>query len=292
MNTKIQKFKGEKLIKAIGVIGHGFVGQAISFGFSSVLPVHVHDKDSSKSINTLEETVNKSDIVFVSVPTPMNSDGSINIDTVYDVFENISKINKRTDNIIVLKSTVLPGTTQALAIEYKNLNIVFNPEFLTERKAKLDFLNQARVVFGGSDKHTSRVEELYKMRFKNYNFIKTDYKTAEFIKYFNNVFFSVKVSFMNEMKRIIKEAGANWDQALQGFVSDGRVADSHLEVPGPDGRLGFGGSCFPKDINAFINFAEGLGLNVNVIKAAWKTNLEVRPERDWQKLVGRAVTKN
>ena len=97
---------------------------------------------------------------------------------------------------------------------------------------------------------------------------------------------------MNEMKRVINETGADWDLALHGFVADGRVADSHLEVPGPDGKMGFGGSCFPKDINAFINFAEGLGLNVNVIKAAWKTNLEVRPERDWQKLVGRAVTKN
>ena len=194
--------------------------------------------------------------------------------------------------MVVLKSTVTPGTTQSLKNKYKNLNIVFNPEFLTERKAKLDFLNQARIVLGGDEKSVSKVEELYKMRFKNLNFIKTDYKTAEFIKYFNNVFFSVKVSFMNEMKRVINEAGADWDQALHGFVADGRVADSHLEVPGPDGKMGFGGSCFPKDINAFINFAEGLGLNVNVVKAAWETNLEVRPERDWQNLVGRAVTKN
>ena len=279
------------MIKAIGVIGHGFVGQAISFGFSPVVPVHVHDADPAKNMNTLEETVNKSDIVFVSVPTPMNSDGSINVDIVYEAFDNISKVNIRTDNVVVLKSTVVPGTTQTLANRNKNLNIVFNPEFLTERSAKLDFLNQSRVVLGGKKEHVSKVENLYKMRFKNHNFIKTDYKTAEFIKYFNNVFFSVKVSFVNEMKRIANEVGVNCEKALHGFVADGRIADSHLNVPGPDGKLGFGGSCFPKDINAFISFADNLGISVNVIQAAWETNLEVRPEKDWEKLVGRAVIK-
>ena len=105
----------------------------------------------------------------------------------------------------------------------------------------------------------------------------------------NNVFFASKVSIMNEMKLMADAIGANWKQALKGFAADQRIGDSHLNVPGPDGRLGFGGSCFPKDINAFMSYAEQLGVDIPTIKGAWKTNLNVRPERDWEKLEGRAV---
>jgi UDPglucose 6-dehydrogenase len=77
--------------------------------------------------------------------------------------------------------------------------------------------------------------------------------------------------------------------ALKGFAADQRIGDSHLNVPGPDGKLGFGGSCFPKDINAFIDFAEKLDIDLHTIKGAWKTNLEVRPEKDWEQLKGRSV---
>ena len=109
------------------------------------------------------------------------------------------------------------------------------------------------------------------------------------VKYFSNIFFAVKVSFANEMKLVCDKIGADWKTALEGFVADGRVGDSHLNVPGPDGKLGFGGSCFPKDINAFISFADKIGIDVNTICGAWKTNLDVRPEEDWRELKGRAV---
>ena len=190
----------------------------------------------------------------------------------------------------MLKSTVIPGTTREMRNNFPNLNIVFNPEFLTERTAKFDFMNQARIVLGGYPEATKRVAELYNMRFQRPKIIETDYETAEFIKYFNNVFFAVKVAFCNEMRRLVDEVGADWDTALEGFVSDGRVGDSHVNVPGPDGKWGFGGSCFPKDINAFADFARSLGLSSNIAEAAWKTNLEVRPEKDWEQLKGRAVS--
>jgi len=276
-------------IKAVGVIGNGFVGQAIGFGFVPVLPVHVHDKDPLRSMDSLEDTVNKSDIIFVSVPTPMNRDGSISLSIVRSVLKDINEINSRDDNIIIIKSTVIPGTTDSFSKEFPSLNLVFNPEFLTERHAKYDFLNQSRIVLGGASEHTRRVAELYRLRFKHCNIMEMDSNTAEFVKYFNNVFFSVKVAFANEMKLISDKAGVNWDEALAGFAADGRVGDSHLNVPGPDGKWGFGGSCFPKDINAFINFSESLGVETNVIKGAWQTNLQVRPERDWENLKGRAV---
>tara|TARA_R110002110_G_scaffold163584_4_gene363482 strand:- start:747 stop:1580 length:834 start_codon:yes stop_codon:yes gene_type:complete len=274
----------------VGIVGNGFVGSAISYGFSEYVPVYIYDKDPRKSVNSFEETVNESDFVFVSVPTPMNENGSINLANIYDVFSNIDKINKRKDNIILLKSTVTPGTTDTLAKEFPNLRIVFNPEFLTERKAKFDFINQSRLILGGPREYTEKVEKLYNYRFSNCNTVHTDWKTAEFIKYFGNIFFAVKVSFANEMKRVCESIEADWDAALTGFVADSRIADSHLRVPGPDGKRGFGGSCLPKDINAFMNYCDVLGVDINIIKAAWKTNLEVRPEKDWEKLKGRAVS--
>ena len=277
------------MIKAVGVVGNGFVGQAIGFGFVPVLPVLVHDKDPLKSMNSLQETVNESDVIFVSVPTPMNKDGSISLAIVEGALSAIDEVNTRDDNVVVIKSTIVPGTTQSFANKFPNLNLVFNPEFLTERHAKYDFLNQARIVLGGEAIHTSKVADLYRMRFKHCNIMEMDFNTAEFIKYFNNVFFSVKVAFANEMKLICQKANVNWETALAGFAADGRVGDSHLNVPGPDGKWGFGGSCFPKDINAFMTFAEECGINANVIKAAWQTNLEVRPEKDWENLKGRAV---
>jgi UDPglucose 6-dehydrogenase len=105
----------------------------------------------------------------------------------------------------------------------------------------------------------------------------------------NNCFFATKVSFLNEMYQIAEKCGVDWDMAVEGFVRDGRIGHSHLNVPGPDGKFGFGGSCFPKDIQAIMNFADDLNVETNVLKGAWKTNLEIRPEQDWKKLKGRAV---
>ena len=119
--------------------------------------------------------------------------------------------------------------------------------------------------------------------------METSYETAELIKYMSNCFFATKVSFMNEMYQIAEKIDANWDDAVSGFVSDGRIGHSHLGVPGHDGKFGFGGSCFPKDIQAMIDFAETFDLNPTVLKGAWEKNLEVRPEEDWKELKGRAV---
>ena len=277
----------------IGVIGNGYVGGAIAHGFSpastGTCEVKVHDIIPERSLNTLEDTVNDSDFVFVSVPTPMNKNGSISLKLIDEAFKQINGVNRRSDNIIILKSTVIPGSTEKLQEKFPNLNIVFNPEFLTEKSARLDFINQTRIVLGGNKIHTARVSELFNERFKYCHIIQTDYKTSEMIKYFCNVFFSVKVSFANEMKMICDTIGADWNGALEGFVADGRIGDSHLNVPGPDGKMGFGGSCFPKDINAFMSFAKGIGVKTNTINGAWKTNLDVRPEEDWKELKGRAV---
>ena len=274
-------------MKKIGIVGNGFVGNSVAFGFSPTHEVRIHDKDPKKNLNTIEEVL-ECDYVFVCVPTPMNQNGSINLDVVHKALQEIKSKNTK-NNILILKSTMIPGTVKTLQHKYPSLNIVFNPEFLTERTAKLDFLTQARIILGGDKKHTSIVKQLFEERFMHSYVIETDTTTAELIKYMNNVFFSSKVSIMNEFKQVCDKVGADWNVALKGFAADGRIGDSHLNVPGPDGKMGFGGSCFPKDINAFISLAESYGVDVHTIKGAWATNLEVRPEKDWEELKGRAV---
>ena len=270
--------------KVVGIVGNGFVGESQIFAFSPTNEIRVYDIDPLKSTHTKDET-HESDFIFVCVPTPMNVDGGQDLSYIKKVFEDSIE-----GPIYIIKSTILPGTTEELQKKYPHLNIIFSPEFLTERTAKLDMLTQSRIIFGGDKELTDRVEKLFSNRFMNRHFIHTDSKTAEFIKYMNNTFFATKVSLMNEYHRLSKLVGVNWDDAMYGFSSDGRIGDSHLHVPGPDGKLGFGGPCFPKDINALITMAKDVKVNMNVLEAAWKTNLEIRPEQDWNKLKGRAIS--
>jgi UDPglucose 6-dehydrogenase len=284
-------------MKKIGIIGRGFVGSAVEFGFSAQTgcnaELRVYDKDKTKSTHTLDETVNGSDFIFLSVPTPSNPDGSMHLGILESALEDIQNVNKRPGNIILIRSTVIPGTTEKLAKKFTKLNMVFNPEFLTERSAKFDFINQARFILGGRKRNTARVAELFRWRFgDSIPCIETTFQTAEMIKYMNNCFFATKVSFLNEMKLIADKCGVDWDMAIEGFVRDGRIGHSHLSVPGPDGKWGFGGSCFPKDVQAMIDFGESLGLYLHTLKGVWNTNCNVRPEKDWEKLEGRAVVKN
>ena len=271
-------------MKKIGIIGRGFVGSAVEFGFSAQCGCNAiiksFDIDESRKKDSLDETVNNSDFIFVSVPTPSNHSG-IDLSSLISALESIELVNRRNDNVILIRSTIIPGTTKKLDKKFKRLNIVFNPEFLTERSAKFDFINQSRFIIGGDPKFTSLVAQLYKWRFGNTApIIQTNFETAELIKYMNNCFFATKVSFLNEMKILCEKIGADWVTSIQGFVSDGRIGHSHTQVPGPDGKLGFGGNCFPKDVKAILEFSKKLGVNLSTVKGAWETNLDVRPKED------------
>jgi UDPglucose 6-dehydrogenase len=268
----------------VGIIGNGFVGESQAFAFSPVAEIRVHDINPLRSTHTIED-IFECDFVFVCVPTPMRRDGSQDISYIENVFNNVKR-----GPIYIIKSTILPGTTKKLSDTYSNLDIIFSPEFLTERTAKLDMMTQSRIILGGDVKLTKRVEDLFAQRFMNRHFIHTDSTTAELIKYMNNTFFATKVSIMNEFKRLATALDANWNDALYGFAADGRIGDSHLHVPGPDGRMGYGGTCFPKDVNALVTLGKQLGTPMNTIEAGWKTNLEVRPEQDWNESKGRAVS--
>ena len=281
----------------IGIIGFGFVGSSVAYGFSAQTgfdqaELRIFDKNPAKSTHTLDEVLKESDFIFLSVPTPSNADGSINLSVLESVIDEINTHGTKDGCVVLVRSTVIPGTTRRFQEKYKNVTLVFNPEFLTERSAKFDFINQARFILGGDLKHTSKVAELFSARFGSSTpTIQTNFETAEFIKYMNNCYFATKVSFMNEMKLIADKSGVDWRIAVDGFVRDGRVGHSHLAVPGPDGKCGFGGSCFPKDIQAMMSHAKDVGVEPSVLDGAWKTNLNVRPEKDWEKLLGRAIIK-
>ena len=191
---------------------------------------------------------------------------------------------------MAIKSTIPPGTTNRLNKECKNISVIFNPEFLTEANFIDDFKNQNRIIIGGERPSTTKLRQVYSLVFPNAKIVKTGSKTAEMVKYMTNTFLATKVSFANEMKMICDGLDIDYDKVVEYSTYDERLGKSHWAVPGPDGKLGFGGSCFPKDINALLDLANKFEIDVFTLDGAWETNLQVRPEQDWKKLRGRAVT--
>ena len=276
----------------IGVIGYGFVGRATGEGFVSNPKNKVFWYDKFKeSPNTLEEVVKKSDFVFVCVPTPIFEDYSgmdmgIVIGVVDQVAEILSSSAKATeDKVLIIKSTSLPGTAKKLAIKYPKINFIMNPEFLTQKNANHDFLNPSRTVIGAESKDvTLKVIKIYKtILSKNQPYVVTDTTSAEVIKYMSNLMLASKVLLANEFYELSKKVGANYLDVQKAVESDPRIG-THLGVPGPDGDMGFGGACFPKDMVGILGLAKKLKLDVSALEAIWKKNLKVRKHRDWEEM--------
>ena len=256
---------------SIGIVGGGFVGSATAWGFRPVANVKIYDKDPKSSTHSFEDTI-KSDFLFICVPTPPKDDWTTDLSIVESIFERLPSSNQE----IIIKSTVLPGTCRRMSEKY-NLKVSSNPEFLTERRAKWDFINAAQILIGSDNPSSSqKIKELYETRFNSMKYTLTDTVTSELIKYTLNSFFATKVSFMNELKMLSDKIGANWQQLIEGFTSDSRIGDSHIDVPGPDGKLGFGGKCFPKDINALIELYRRNDIDPMVMQAAWERNKTLR----------------
>ena len=277
-----------------GIIGTGYVGTALKECFRNHYEVLTYDINPSLSTcDSINDLVSQTKIIFLCVPTPMKSDGSCDLSIVKSVIKLIdNSIKSKSDKIIVIKSTVPPGTTSKLNKEYKNFNLIFNPEFLTEANFINDFKNQNRIILGGNHDVSERIKSFYYKIFPDAIFIYTDSTHAEMVKYLANTFLATKVSFANEMKDICDKLDISYEKVVKYACYDDRLGSSHWSVPGPDGKLGFGGSCFPKDINALIKRASELGVDTKVLKSVWDTNLKVRPEKDWEKLKGRAISDN
>jgi UDPglucose 6-dehydrogenase len=277
----------------VGIIGQGYVGTAIKVGFEPHYQVETYDKyDEDKSTcESLRDLVGKCEVMFVCVPTPMNNDGSCHTDIVEEVVSDINEIVLETESypyhikpIVVIKSTVPPGTTDRLHSKSRGLDVIFNPEFLTEANFLEDFKNQNRIILGGTRKGTNKLRQIYSKVFPHTTIVKTGSKTAEMVKYFINSFLGTKISFANEMKQICDGIDIDYDKVVEYATYDERLGKSHWAVPGPDGDLGFGGHCLPKDISAIVN-----EFGSDLLKSVLEINDKVRKNRDWEKMKGRAV---
>ena len=274
----------------VGIIGCGFVGTAVSTCLQNIAEVREHDK--YKDTESLDSVVSNSDIIFICLPTPMAEDGSCDTSIVENEIDNICRIARKPKSIVI-KSTVTPGTTDKLQKKYKKHVFLFNPEFLTERNFIADFMNQDRIILGTSNDFkrnelTLRVHKLYqdfvRLQKKPALIYDTETRTAEMLKYMTNSFLATKVIFFNEMKEICKAANIKYEDVVGLMKLDERIGKSHLSVPGPDGKRGFGGSCFVKDLNALSTFAKELDLDPMVLDSVWTKNLLVREEYEWEQL--------
>lgn len=239
-------------MKKIVIVGYGFVGKAIEAGFAIRNKIVIIDpKYRNNQIEDLDEF--DPDFVFISVPTPMGDGGVIDDSILREVF---NKLEVSAPNAIkVLKSTVTPDIVEELFEKHKNC--IYNPEFLTESNAINDFLNPPFHIFGGDPKYIQVLSELYhtKSNCRPAPEIRLTAKEASFVKYGINSFLATKVVWFNQFKDMIESHGANYKAIANAMAYDRRIGASHLKVPGPDGKRGFGGACFPKDTTAIWNLS-------------------------------------
>ena len=275
----------------IGVIGQGFVGNAVYQKFKNYYKVLTYDLQSELCNSTYEKIHESCDIVFVCLPTPMESDGSCHTGIVEKTLHTINEDCKMDllDKTIIIKSTIPPGTTAKWNKLFSKLNIVFNPEFLTEANAVKDYENQNRIILGGPRNATTKLKPIFSKVFPKASIIKTDSTYAEMVKYVTNSFLATKVSFANEMYQICNKLDIDYDKVIEYAQYDERLGKSHWAVPGPDGDLGYGGHCFPKDVKALITLAGELDIFPEVLMATDAKNDTVRKNKDWEKMQGRAV---
>ena len=258
----------------VAIVGYGFVGKALSDGFLDSVEVIKIDPKLDTNINEIESF--KPEFIFVCLPTPMSDDSSQDISIIEKAIKKIAKM--KISSLVILKSTVLPDNIQKLSI--LNKDFIYNPEFLREKHAKDDFINSSLIIFGGEKEKCKVLADFYtnhtKCLTKEYFF--TDKITASLIKYTINSFLSTKVSFFNELHNLFVKSGSrdSWENFIEMISLDKRMGDSHMQVPGHDGRLGFGGACLPKDSKAFSLFSEKKKADLSVLKAAINTNNKIR----------------
>jgi nucleotide sugar dehydrogenase len=279
---------------SFGIIGNGFVGKATQLLKSNNHPMKIYDIDPEKcsppniSLSDLADCR----IIFVAVPTPSNPDGSCHLEIVRSVIENIRALNIRAH--IVVRSTVVIGTCD-------ELDCYFMPEFLTEKNWANDFYQCINWIFGmrkGTvienqdfmNEITALINDANEEGNIKYNKITfVPNKEAEMIKYYRNTFLAIKVSYSNEIHEFCSKNNIDYETVRHVATEDRRIGNSHTAVPGPDGRFGFGGTCFPKDTHSLLHQFETAGIKSYILKSAVQRNNEHdRPESDWKNDVGRA----
>lgn len=263
----------------LGFIGAGFVGGAMIRAFSGHFPISVYDK--GKDIGTLREVVEGSDILFVSLPTPEDEDGCCDTTILDSVIQQVNEILDETERLlpVVVRSTVTPTWFDKAYNDNDKVELMYMPEFLTARTADLDFIMSSRFILGCENDDISTpneelVQAVFEKRFPRTRFVRMTWEEASLVKYATNCFFTVKISFFNELFNVCKSMDTDPQRVIEEVMNDGRIGRSHFQVPGPDGKRGWGGACFPKDSSEWVHgFGEKEG---EMVRAARKVNRLVR----------------
>ena len=277
----------------IGIIGNGFVGKATITLQCEEIDVVCSDINPDLCVpkgTTLHDLL-ACCAVFVSVPTPINAAGKTSMKYVDTVISQLRELNYT--GFIIIRSTVPVGTS-----DHYNCN--FMPEFLTEKNAINDFANNSNWIFGCNDNenkgafmelmtriiHAAHAHK--KIAHDRITFMSN--KEAEMVKYFRNTFLATKISFCNEIHAFCNKQGIDYDRMVDVAAEDARICKSHTAVPGHDGRFGFGGTCFPKDISSLRAQMAENDVQHPLLDAVIHRNDTIdRVEKDWMRDVGRSV---
>jgi len=251
----------------IGVIGVGFVGGAVKKYFESrgIKPL-IYDK--YKKFGSREE-INKADVIFICVPTPFVPKNGFDLSCV----KSAVKILK-SPKIVVIKSSVIPGTTENLQKKFPRHKIMFNPEFLKEVSAYEDFIHPDRQIIGATKKSRKFAKKVLGLLPKAPFQKIMPVKEAETVKYMANSFLALKVIFANQFYDLCKKLKLNYEDVRIAVGEDKRIGHSHLDIS-HGGYRGFGGTCFPKDTNAIIQLAEKLRVDFSLFKTMREINLKL-----------------
>jgi UDPglucose 6-dehydrogenase len=264
-------------IDKIGIVGLGFVGNAVAKSYSlSVTNIVIVDPD--KGYNNSYNDLKDCSAVYICVPSPQSDDGSCDTSIFESVLKNLKDVNF--SGVIISKVTAPPHIYKKLQEKY--MNLVHVPEFLTAANAVQDYENGEMCFIGGQVKafrnEAERIIKLGQLRLKH--IVHCSIQEASLAKYTLNCFLATKVIFMNEVAKLAEANDCNWIIMQQMLEVDPRIGSTHLQVPGTDGKYGFGGMCFPKDTNAMLKFAEIAGQQMNVLEAAVKKNILLRLNND------------
>ena len=259
----------------IGIIGYGFVGKAVanSFAGHDNVKVKIHDPaypDISKSIDKIKD---KCEAIFVCLPTPQCEQGACDTSILEGVLEQLLGY----EGVVICKSTAPPVTYRRLANEL-GLKLIHAPEFLTAANANDDYVNPVNIVIGG--KHSLWEEAArYIVPYTNFspkNVAYCSIAEAAMFKYVANTMLAMKVVMNNEYAAMCERFNINWENVVEIAEGDERLGYTHWRVPGPDGKRGFGGACFPKDTAALLNMADELDIEMSMLSTAIRTNDRLR----------------
>jgi len=269
----------------IGIIGIGFVGGTTAEVLKQAHEILPYDpfKEPYKNPDVLKEA----EVVFICVPTPMKPSGEMDYSAIHNslmILQEVTKDNPQKP-LVILRSTAVSGTTKSLENKY-SFNCAFNPEFLREKHALDDMKNTNRIVIGANrPEDYEKVEQVYKPLFPNAKYIYVNTNTAEMIKYASNAMLTGQIALANEIYQICKATGVNYNLVKDTLLLDNRIA-RNIHVPGHDGDLGFGGKCFPKDLNALIYLARENHYRPHLLEEIWRLNEKVRTDKNWLDIPG------